>query len=289
MNATRSQSTKQSLLQLCNSIKDRSEIMHLCEEGRYGPEVGFVLHLDSLDQDEDYRDLFGLPDLFRVLYPDTYLKLHLIQQHFHELKEIHDFGVNWKFPTQLISTIDGEALGGLVFEHCDRNYEKANYLQRIKYFHDLIDATEERIAAMQPDNPIKLKRFPFAFGPWMQVVQTESGDSSVLVAMGGWGCSDSGTYTEFAMAKPDPATPDVAYAFNIRARNFEGVTGTEWNAVWFASAILANWFVNNIFYRNGLTELIDMYIIEGWFKEGPLTETMEEIFARFNIECPDED
>jgi hypothetical protein len=280
--------SKEWLLELCAQVADRPEIAHLHDKDHY--EEGLkVIAVGDLDLDETYPDVYGLPDKFRVLFPDTYLKLQFVWQNLVELRDRHQF---YDAPhSRLIRAIDGVPLSGLVFEFRPDKYDIKRWEERTKFFHDIIDEAEARIAIMQPDQPIKLKRFPFAFGDWMQVVQTEDGTKSVLVSTGGSLGGDMGTWAEFIMVNPDPATPDQPYPFDEKKSYFhddrEHTVGV--NYTWLAGPILADWFASGVVHNRDAVELMDSYINDGEFKAGPRSETMAQIRERFDQEHPPED
>jgi hypothetical protein len=277
--------SKEWLLSLCAEVAPRPEIQHLYDKDHY--EEGLqVIDIGDLDMDEDYSEVYGLPDKFRILFPDTYLKLRFIWQNLVELQGKHQFDgqVN-----NLVTMIDGVPLAGLTLSFQAGKYEIKRWEQRTKFFHDIIDDAEARIAAMQPDKPMKLKRFPFAFGDWMQVVQSEDGTKSVLVATGGQYGGDMGTWVEFTMVSAYPATPDQPYPFyGNKEYPRDQRVGVEYT--WLTGPVLADWFANGIIHNGDAVELMDSYAKDGSFRSGPLTETMAQVRARFDQEHPaDED
>jgi hypothetical protein len=279
---TRPICSKEWLLELCAEVAIRPELSHLYDKDHYIESVN-VIDIGDLDMDEDYADAYGLSDKFRVLFPDTYLKLKFIWQNLVELRDKHDFNN----PHSLISSIDGIPLSGLTFTFVIEN-EIDRWEKRTKMFHDIIDDAEARIAAMQPNNPMKLKRFPFAFGDWMQVVQSEDGTKSALVATGGRLGGDMGSWIEFIMVNPNPATPDQPYLFSEQEKyDRDQTVGVDYT--WLSGPVLADWFANGVIHNGDSVQVMDGYADDGRFKSGPLTETMAQIRARFDQEYPYDD
>jgi hypothetical protein len=278
--------SKEWLLELCASIANQPELQHLYDKDYLEEnECLKVIDIGDLDMDDNYPDAYGLPDMFRVLFPSTYLKLKLIWQNLIELNGKHQFN---SLPGSLIEAIDNVPLAGLIFHFTFNKHETERWEERTKFFHDIIDDTEARIAAMHPDKPMKLKRFPFAFGDWMQVVQSEDGTKSVLVATGGRLGGDMGTWVEFIMVKPDPATPDQPYPFNESedySRNQR--VGVEYT--WLSGPVLADWFASDVIANDDAVQMMDWYVENGTFKSGSLSETMAQIRARFDQEHPYDD
>jgi hypothetical protein len=278
---TRPVCSKEWLLELCAEVVTRPELTHLYDKDHFEEGLN-VIEINELDLDETYSDAYGLPDKFRVLFPDTYLKLQFIWQNLIELRDLHQFKTD---ASHLIRSIDGTPLSGMVFLFNLNRYDLERWEERTKFFHDIIDDAEARIVAMHPDKPMKLKRFPFAQGDWMQVVQSEDGTKSALVSTGGSLGGDMGTWVEFTMVNPDPAIADQPYPFDENASYpRDRQVGTSYT--WLSGPVLADWFANGVIPEPDLVQLMDSYAKDGEFKSGPLTETMAEIHARFDQEHP---
>lgn len=280
---TRPVCSKEWLLELCAQVANRPEIIHLYDKDHYDEGLN-VIDIGDLDVDEDYTDTYGLSDKFRVLFPDTYLKLKFIWQN---LVELHNKHRLHKTTSDLVDSIDDISLSGMTFSFVPRN-EIKRWEERTKFFHDTIDDAEARIAAMHPDKPMTLKRFPFAFGDWMQVVQSEDGTKSVLVATGGRLGGDQGTWVEFIMVNPDPAIPDQPYPFDEKVEYpRDHRVGVDYT--WLSGPVLADWFTSGVIHDGDSVQMMDSYVKDGTFNSSPLNETMTQVRARFDQEHPYDD
>ena len=91
------------------------------------------------------------------------------------------------------------------------------------------------------------------------------------------------------MLNVDPAMPDQPYPFDENVKYpRESHVGTEYT--WLAGPLLADWFASGVIHNYDSVQVMDMYIRDGKFQPGPLSETMADIRARFDQEHPyDED
>ncbi len=139
---------KESLLGLCNEIKDRPELIELYDE--HYPNTHWVKIID-------FKVLYENND-FRANYLDTYVKLRLIEQHLLKLVNMRGQDIN---STSLISSIDGEPLSGLTFKYHSLNYKESEFRARIKHYQELINEAEQQIVAMHSENYVNKEHHGF--------------------------------------------------------------------------------------------------------------------------------
>jgi hypothetical protein len=286
MTTSRPVYTEASLLALVEAIKDRPELELLYED--YGPGMAEEAKKEGIFFYYRFEEVKGVD--FNVLYPDTCRLLELIQHHFIELRYGRS-DPNERIPRGLAK------VAGVVFNL--GTIDMREYETRTQYFHDLVDAVEARLAALSPNTPIPLKRFPFFPTLWRQTFQTADGTKAISVEVDTYASqSDEERYDQVYLEKPAVPTPDAPYVFDIDDK--QGGTGyrTSQPWVWYASTgpasgllatLIANWIVSGETLPFSKWDYVLEYGVRDGFKEGPLDETPQQMRERFDREFPLDD